>query len=197
MRKKSIKRAAQAFTANIDEIIMFTQRAKVAVPLTKLDESWCYELAIIRVYREFEDLILSCLVALINNDTITFSQLKKRTFPKHMNVEVCEYLICGDGFFDFKGRNGLLRTVRKFVPKSHWLVNIVGDTVYASALTNLSALRNFAAHDSSVSKKTALEAIKQERMQSSGAWLKKQNRFVDICDNLKHMAQRIENAAPY
>jgi hypothetical protein len=181
MRKKSIKLAAQTFVTNVDEIVAFTQRSAAAAPLTEQDQSWCYDLAIIRVYREFEDLMLSCLVAFINNDTTTFSQLKKRTFPKHMNVEVCEYLICGDGYFDFAGRDGLLKTIKKIVPNGHWLPTTVSDAAYTNALKKLSALRNFAAHDSSVSKKRALEALGQERMSSSGAWLKKQNRFATIC----------------
>ena len=197
MRKKSIRLAAQTFRTNVDEIVAYTQRGVAAAPLTEQDESWCYDFAIIRLYREFEDLMLSCLVALINNDTTTFSQLKKRTFPKHMNVEVCEYLICGDGYFDFAGRDGLLKTIKKIVPNGHWLPTIVGDAAYTDALKQLSALRNFAAHDSLVSKKRALEAIGQERMSSSGAWLKKQNRFATICNSLKAMAQQIEVAAPH
>ena len=197
MRKKSIKLAAQTFVTNVDEIVAFTQRGGAAAPLTEQDQSWCYDLAIIRLYREFEDLILSCLVALINNDTTTLSQLKKRTFPKHMNVEVCEYLICGDGYFDFAGRDGLLKTIKKIVPNGHWLPTIVGDAAYSNALKKLSALRNFAAHDSTVSKKRALEAIGQERMSSSGAWLKKQNRFATVCNSLKAMAQQIDAAAPH
>jgi hypothetical protein len=197
MRKKSMKLAARTFVANVDEILAFVARGTGATGLTEQDQSWCYDLAIIRVYREFEDLMLSCLVALINNDATTFSQQKKRTFPKHMNVEVCEYLICGDGYFDFAGRDGLLKTIKKIVPNGHWLPTAVGDAAYTQALKKLSALRNFAAHDSSVSKKRALEAIAQKRMLSSGSWLKKQNRFTAICDSLKAMAQRIEAAAPY
>ena len=68
MKKKSFKRAAQTFRTNIDEILAFTQRTKAAPGITAMDESWCYDLAIIRVYREFEDLMLSCLVTLINSD---------------------------------------------------------------------------------------------------------------------------------
>ena len=197
MRKKSIRLAASAFKANIDDILTFTQRSKNAGPLTDMDESWCYDLAIIRVYREFEDLILSCLVALINSDSSTFSEHKKRDFPAHMNVEVCAYIICGEGYFDFAGRSGLINTIKKIVPAAHWLPIIVKDATYRDALDKLSALRNFAAHDSAVSKKRALEAIGQKRMSSSGAWLKKQNRLDAICTSLKAMAQQIEAEAAY
>lgn len=192
-----MKLAAQTFRANVDEIVAFTARSTGSANLSDEDQSWCFDLAIIRLYREFEDLMLSCLVALINNDTTTFSQQKNRSFPKHMNVEVCEYLICGDGYFDFAGRDGLIKTIKKIVPATHWLPTIVGDPKYTDALKKLSALRNFAAHDSSVSKKRALDAINQKRIHSSGAWLKKLNRFTAICDSLKHMAQRIEAAARY
>lgn len=197
MRKKSIRLAARTFQTNVDDILAFAQRAKTAPAITDMDESWCFDLAIIRVYREFEDLMLSCLVALVNGDSTTFSAHKKRDFPAHMNVEVCEYLICGDRYFDFAGRSGLIGTIKKIVPAGHWLPTIVGDAAYRAALDRLSALRNFAAHDSAVSKKRALEAIGRERMSSSGAWLKRQNRLETICASLKAMAQRIEAQAPY
>ncbi|MGD9730177.1 MAG: hypothetical protein AB7F91_16370 [Parvularculaceae bacterium] len=196
MRKKSIRKAARDFVTNIDGIVDFTNRTG-GPQLTDQDQSWCYDLAIIRVYREFEDLMLSCLVALINSDASTFSQLKGRNFPDHMNVEVCEYLVYGDGYFDFSGRDGLISTIKKFVPATHWLPTAVKKPAYKDALERMCALRNFAAHDSSVSKKRALASIDQERMSSSGAWLKKQGRLVAICDRLKQLANEILAAAPY
>ena len=197
MRKKSIKLAAQSFVTNVDEIIAFAGRGIGPGALTDQDQSWCYDLAIIRIYREFEDLMLSCLVALINNDATTFSQVKKRNFPRHMNVEVCEYLICGDGYFDFAGRDGLIKIIKKIVPAAHWLPTIVSDAAYSDALKKLSALRNFAAHDSVVSKKKALEAIGGKGISSSGAWLKRQNRFLIVCTSLKAMAARIDASAQF
>lgn len=197
MRKKSIRLAAQTFKSNVTEIVAFTQRAATSASITDQDQSWCYDLAIIRLYREFEDLILSCLVACINSDTTTFSAHKGRKFPNHMNVDVCEYLITGDGYFDFSGRDGLIKTVKRFVPSAHWLPNVIKKNKYKEPLNRLVALRNFAAHDSAVSKKKALESISQTRMSSSGAWLKKQNRFGLICDKFKELATEIEAAAPY
>lgn len=197
MRKKSIRLAASTFIAKADEVMEFVERAGSAEDLTDLDESWCYDLAIIRLYREFEDLMLSCLVALINGDSATFSEHKKRSFPRHMNAEVCEYLICGDGYFDFSGRAGLIKTIKRVVPNNHWLPAAVGQADYTDALNQLSSLRNFAAHDSAVSKKRALESIDQERMSSSGAWLKRQDRLQITCDSLKDLAQAIHHQAPH
>ena len=196
MRKKSIKKAARDFVENMDGIIKFTARS-AGPHLTDQDKSWCHDLAIIRLYREFEGLILRCLVALINSDATTFSQLKRRKFPKHMNVAVCDYLICGDGYFNFSGRDGLIREINKCVPKNHWLPTAVKKRRYKDAINRMCALRNFAAHDSSVSKKRALEVIGQKKMLSSGAWLSSQGRFNKICKGLKGLAEEIEAEAPY
>ncbi|MXW41263.1 MAG: hypothetical protein F4Z75_09030 [Synechococcus sp. SB0668_bin_15] len=203
MNKKSIKCAANTFSTAVDEILGFTGSVKL---LSAKHESWCFDLAIILLYREFENLILNCLVALINNDSSTFSKCTGRQFPKHMNVEVCEYLICGDGYFDFKGYEHLKDQVKKLVPNDHWLLNTIRN--YKEALERLSRLRNFAAHNSSTSKRHALKSIsttgnERKNLSTSGAWLKIQesgspeNRFTKICESLKKMAEEIGERAPY
>lgn len=196
MKKKSFKKAAQSFRNNADEILDFISEAKRCFDNNK-NKIRCYEFAIIRLYREFEDLMLTCLVALVNSDSRTFSSHKSIFFPKHMNVEVCEYLICGDGYFDFSGRSGLIKKIKQIVPDDHWFYETVADTKYKNSLDRLSALRNFAAHGSQVSKKKALKATGQSRMSSSGAYLKNDSRFQEICMDLKDMSQKIEDEAPY
>lgn len=158
--------------------------------------SWGYDLAIIRLYRDFENFVLNCLVALINNDSATLSDKTGVGFPRHMNVSVCEYLVVGTGYFDFKARDGLIAKLKQFLPGDHWLVRVVKGQLYTQALGQLCALRNFAAHDSSVSKKAALRAIDQQRMSSAGAWLKLQGRFEAIADRMKDLANEIERTAP-
>ncbi|MBC6443436.1 MAG: hypothetical protein GDA53_10075 [Rhodobacteraceae bacterium] len=199
MRKKDIGKISEDFIRNIDEITafvkQFVQQPKGVIPSEK-DQSWLHEAAIIRIYVEFEKFILACLVALINRDSPTFSKHKGIKFPKHISQKVCEYLICGDGYFDFKGRDGLINKIKKIVPNGHWFLKIIMDKNHKEAIERLSALRNFAAHDSGVSKKQALQATKQKRISSSDAWLKKQNRLDDICEKLKAMADEIKKAAP-
>jgi hypothetical protein len=68
---------------------------------------------------------------------------------------------------------------------------------YREALEKLSALRNFAAHESDQSKRNALKAIDGQRIESSGAWLKCENRLQTIADRLKDLATEIGNKAPY
>ncbi|MBT4905374.1 MAG: hypothetical protein HON62_00700, partial [Rhodospirillaceae bacterium] len=172
-------------------IYLNDQKAK---DVSEKSESWAHEYAIIRLYREFEDLMLNCLVAGINNDTSVLAATTNIDFPKHLTDEVCEYIVIGNGYFDFRGRDGLIRTLKKYVPATHYLVVSVKETKYREALDRLSALRNFAAHDSAVSKRQALNVTGMHRMASAGSWLKKQGRFGSIAHSLKRLANDIGDA---
>jgi hypothetical protein len=194
-RKKSVKHSAQDFFIAADEIVTFLTNASNGQ--SKQNISWLHNYAIIRLYREFESLMLDALVGAINNDTATISAKTGVDFPKHITDEVCEFLITGGGYFDFRGRDGLIKTLKNFVPDAHYLVVAVRRPAYREALERLSALRNFAAHESDQSKRAALKAIDGQRIESSGAWLKCEERFQNIADILKDLATEIENAAPY
>jgi hypothetical protein len=194
-RKKSIKHSAQAFRDAADEITVFLN----TVSNNQSDQhvSWLHSYGIIQLYRSFESLVLAALSGAINNDTETISATIGIDFPKHLTDEVCQFLITGGGYFDFKGRSGLIKTLKKFVPDNHYLVTIIKKPGYIDALERLSTLRNFAAHESIPSKRAALTAIGGKRIGSSGAWLKCEDRFQTIVDRLKALATEIENAAPY
>jgi hypothetical protein len=194
-RKKSVRRSAQSFKAAADDLCEFLN--KVSVGQTHEHVSWLHDYAIIRLYRDFEGLMLDALVGAINNDSTTVAATTGVAFPKHMTDEVCEFLITGTRYFDFKGRPGLISTLRLFVPDSHYLVTITKKTAYRVTLDQLSTLRNFAAHESTKSKSAVLRALDCKRIASSGAWLKRQGRFQRIVSGLKALATEIEGAAPY
>jgi hypothetical protein len=194
-RKKSVRLAARWFQSKADELAAFASNA--SSHLSAEHQSWAYEYAIIRLYREFELLMLEGIVGAINNDTETFSSNVGIPFPTHLTDEVCEYLVLGAGYFDFKGRDGLIRQLRRFVPETHYLVTLARKIKYKKSLEQLSGLRNFAAHDSYQSKKAALEAVGLDRIGSAGSWLKRQGRFEQIVLRLKELSQELHDAAPY
>jgi hypothetical protein len=194
-RKKSVKKSATKFKARAEEIAVFVTDAKHK--LTAQQVSWAYEYAILRLYREFEALMLDALVGAINNDTATIAKSTGITFPKHLTDEVCEYLIIGKGYFDFKGRDGLIQTLKEYVPPDHYLVTVVKNDKYKESLERLSALRNLAAHNSAAAKTRAKKAVQQMRMPDAGSWLKKQGRLQAIIDRLKELADEINGNAPY
>lgn len=193
MRKKSFRKARESFGKEIDAIQKFLGETNA---LSRASRSWAYDYAIIRLYRAFEDFILTCLICAINNDTEQLSSRAGILFPKHLSDEVCEYLIVGNGYFDFKGRDGLLKTIKEFVSETHFLHTAVKSQSYSAALNQLSALRNFAAHDSRPAKSRAISATKAQRLSSAGAWLKTGRRFETILTRLDQLAQEVANNAP-
>jgi hypothetical protein len=189
-KKKSVKRAAQEFIDEVGKIEAYTAQPSV-------HPQWVCELAILRLYRGFERLMLHALVGAINNDTSTLSARTGIAFPKHLTDEVCEYLIVADGYFDFRGRDGLIKTLKGFVPDGHYLLATIKADKYRDTLERLSALRNYAAHDSAISKQRAREAVGQVKIQSAGLWLSKQGRFKTLAGKCHELAEDIKNAAPY
>ena len=96
--------------------------------------TWVHDYAIIRLYREFEDMILNCLVAAINSDTQQLAHATGFKFPKHLTDEVCEYIIVKDGYFDLRGRDGLIKTLKMYLAADHYLVTVVKNNAYRGAL---------------------------------------------------------------
>jgi len=151
------------------------------------------------LYKDFERLMLNCIVAAMNNDTSHLSKLKGFDFPKHLTDEVCEYMVTGDGYFDFRGKSGLIKTLKKYLPDDHYLITTIKHKRYTESLDMLSALRNYAAHESPQSKQKALDVTKQTRIGGAGSYLKANGgrRFGEIVYELEHLAGRIADKAPY
>ncbi|MGW5336138.1 hypothetical protein [Streptomyces bauhiniae] len=177
--------------------------------------TWAYESALMKTSVAFESLMLECLIVALKNDSKPFSEHTSIAFPKHMTEKVCEHLVTGGGYFDFAGRDGLLKTVKKFTGgDGHYLYDAVKNKAYYHALALLIALRNYAAHESPQSKQTMRKAIVACRLgitgnpnahqlqganapTAAGAWLKTQKRLACILDSLDALADEIHQGAPY
>jgi hypothetical protein len=189
-KKKSIKLSVQKFKDSMNDILSFINAFKSVA--SDKHYSWIHDAAIIRVYRSFETLMLEVLVALINKDPTILQSTTGIKFPKQLTDEVCEYLITGGGYFDFKGKSGLIKVFKQFVPSSHPILCVIKKPEYDNAIEKLSSLRNFAAHGSRQSKRAALAATGSKYLSSSGSWLKVQNRFRDLINCLIKLADDIE-----
>ena len=196
MKKKSGKIAAQRFRDRIQEIEAFCGAIDQA-GLSKSETSIAYDGAVIKLAVCFEQAMLESLVVATNNNTSHISASFGVQFPKHLSDEVCEHLITGGGYFDFKGRSGLISDLKKFLPATHYLVVVVKKPAYLTPLDRLIALRNFAAHESPQSKETAKTILGIRRLASAGAWLKTQNRLLDLSGRLEDLADDLEQQAPY
>lgn len=196
-KKKSLKKPTAHFVTECKKIEEFIECTSFSKGVSDSHISWLYEHAIIRLYREFEQMLLECLVAGLNHDNTHLSQTNNLSLPKHLTDELCEYLIKGNRYFDFKGRKDIQKKCKRFLGDSHFLTDIFSETIHDRSLRKLIALRNFAAHDSSQSKKAALGACGLTRMGSSGSYLKKQNRLKLIIDDLIVLANKINEKASF
>lgn len=193
-KKLSVKVPAKHFPKAIEEV---KEYFKICGGQKEPFSNWTAEQSIILLYREFEKLMLAAIVGAINNDTTTISEINEVSFPKHLTKGVCEYLVVGGGYFDFKGRSGLIEVIKSYVPEGHYLCKAVSDQKYLPALDQLSALRNFAAHDSPKSRQAAYKATSNYKLSTAGSWLRSANHFEKICDDLIDLAKEIEKGAPY
>ena len=145
--------------------------------------------------------MLDVLVGAINNDTTTISKTTGIRFPKHLTDEVCRYLVVRDGYFDFKGRSGLIKILLRYVPEDHYLIKIIKKEDCKYVLDKIIALRNLAAHNSAIAKSKAKSVLNQKRLSGAGPWLKSRrnckSRLEEIINELEKLAKEIEKEAPY
>jgi len=195
-RKKSAQTAAKKFLTTAVALDRYAASIDAA-NLSAQEKTWAYEAALIKLAVGFEHFMLEALVSATNNDTQQMSQTLGVDFPKHLTDELCEYIVTGGGYFDFKGREGLLGTIKGLVGNTHYLYATVKKGKYKVPLEQLIALRNFAAHESSKSKQAAIHALNRERLASAGSYLKTQGRFGSLSAHLIVLATEIQTAAPY
>ena len=190
-RKIDIPKWTNDFRGEVNDILSFCSAAQQTNDLTEAQTSIAYDAAIIKMYAAFERLMLRVLTGAINRDTAVLAAATDLAFPKHLTAEVCEYIVTNGGYFDFKGRDGLLGRIKAYVGDGHYLYKAVKASKYRESLERLCSLRNYAAHESAASKRTALKSVQQKRMGTAGSWLKRQARLETIARDLTCLADDI------
>jgi hypothetical protein len=194
-RKKSVKRVAREFQQHAEDVFSFLDGTWAT--LSDEHQTWIHEYALLRLYREFEHLMLHAIIGAINNNTVALSERTGVQFPKHLTDEVCEYIVIRDGYFDFKGRDGLINQLKRLLPSNHYLIAAVKKSKFKNPIERLVALRNFAAHESSISRRRVKEVLGLARIGAAGEWFKRHGRVRELVDQMKELASEIERAAPY
>ena len=88
------------------------------------------------------------------------------------------------------------RSLQRYVPSTHYLVQIVRTPSYKHDLESLIALRNFAAHEDKSSKRRAIDVV-GTNMSAAGSWVKRQARFRVLAITLRRLASDVATQAPY
>ena len=194
-KKKTVQRCTQEFRRDARKLIKFCSAAEGR--LSDAHVSVVYDGAVINLYAAFQRMMIGTLTGAINNDTTQLSATTSVQFPGHLTDEVCEYIVIGRGYFNFRGRDELIGEIRKYILGDHYLAQAVKEPQYKTSLDRLCALRNHAAHNSKPSKMNALKSIDQKRMGSAGSWLKRQSRFSEMVLGPVKLSKEIAEGARY
>jgi hypothetical protein len=195
MRKMSVAYWTGLYREELKAVVSYLDDIDGA-GLAKQATSWAYEAALVKVTISIERLMLQVLLAAINRDSAALSAATSVTFPKHLPKAVAQYILIQDGYFDFKGRDGLLGTIKKHLGDAHPLYVTVKQVKYRAPLDRLIKLRNWAAHESEQGKRTAKLALGTSRVASPGSCLKRQNRLRDLIAELDALGFEIQSAMP-
>lgn len=153
---------------------------------------YSYEHAIIMLYKAFENFNLRVIISCLNHDHSHVEQQFGINLGSHINDDVCEFLVTKGGFFDFKGRDGLIRIYRDLISGSHVVSKILKKDVYRKTINQLCAIRNYSAHNSKKSKETAKKEFEVTRISNAGKCLKQNKRFENIMAGLIALANDIK-----
>lgn len=194
MRKVSIPNAAQAFAEEVQSIKDYLTFCNTTFSEKDLYLSNSYEYAIIALYKAFEKFIYKTMVGCINHNNTTVTETYGVNFGKHTNDDMCEFIITKGGYFDFKDKGGLVKSLKQNIGSTYTIVDIVKKDCYDVALKRLCALRNYAAHTSQQAKLKAAQAYGLQRIATAGSHLKTQNRFNDIANSLLQLSNEIKQA---
>lgn len=192
MKTVSLQKVCDEFIQNMAEIRGYVSRCDTVFSGEEKYLSFCYENAIIMLYKAFEKFILRTMISCLNHDHSHFEQKYGIKLGNHINDDVCEFLITKGGYFDFKGRGGLNKILNATIGASHNVGKVIKNNKYGNTIDRLCAVRNYAAHNSIQAKKAAKDAYGLKSISSPGSFLKKQNRLVSLISELTELANDVK-----
>lgn len=193
MKTVNIQTVSGEFSSSIREITSYTERCNQVFADEKKYLSYCYENAIIMLYKAFEQFVLRSMIACLNHDHSYFQEKHGIKLGKHINDDICEFLITKGGFFDFRGKSGLYKVLNEMIGADHTIATTFKKAEYKDTIDQLCTIRNYAAHNSYQSKQAVLKTFNLQRISSAGSFLKQQHRFENIANRLLELAEDVKN----
>jgi len=185
------------FISELEKIEGYIDKCKSVFAEEDLYLSYSYENAILMTYKAFEIFVKRIMVSCLNHDHSFFEDKYGIALGKHINDDVCEFLITKGGYFDFRGYGGLVDTLKSVLGSGNQFIVVVKKDPYKVHIDQLCAARNYAAHNSRQSKEAAKKAFGLTSISSAGSCLKKAGRFSSIISGLKSFAGEVKTTALY
>jgi hypothetical protein len=196
MRKVDISLASDKFIIEVGKLKEYMSFCSEKMAENKLYLTYTYNYGIIALYKIFEQYIYKVIVGCINHDSSEVCRTYCVCFGKHINDDICDFIITKGGYFDFKGRDGLIKILKQNIGGTYGIVDLISSEPYKNNLDKLCSLRNFAAHSSKQAKAKALSITHMSNMDSAGSYLKILNRYNNIADELIQLAIDIKQLIP-
>lgn len=144
------------------------------------------------IYKSFEEFIIRIMVSCLNHDHSAFEEKHGIALGRHINDDVCEFLITKGGYFDFRGYSGLLDMLKGTIGNDHTFVSTIKKERYKTCINKMCAARNYAAHNSKQSKNAVKKVFNAQSISSAGSFLKSARRMADIIESLKALADEVK-----
>lgn len=185
------------FISELEKIEGYIEKCGTVFAEEDLYLSYSYENAILMTYKAFEIFVKRIMISCLNHDHSFFEDKYGIALGKHINDDVCEFLITKGGYFDFRGYSGLVDTLKNVLGSTNPFIGVVRKDPYKTHIDQLCAARNYAAHNSRQSKEAAKKAFGLTTISSAGSCLKKAGRFSNIISGLKGFAAEVKTTALY
>lgn len=193
MKTVTLAKVCNDFVTQLNEIQEYLDFCKNAFHDQDKYLSNSYELASIQTYKAFEFFAMRCLISCLNHDHSKVETKYGVKFGKHINDDVCMFIITKGGYFDFKDRSGLIQIINCLIGNDHKVSQSFKNNEYKNAIEQLCAIRNYAAHNSQQSKTKAKERFGLKQIGTAGSCLKCNCRYKEITDQLRALASRIKS----
>lgn len=197
MKTVNKNNVCEQFISELDKIANYISRCNAVFSEEELHLSYSYENAILMTYKAFEIFVKRIMISCLNHDHSFFESKYGIALGKHINDDICEFLITKGRYFDFRGYSGLVDTLKGILGNNHPFISIVKQDTHKGYIDQLCAARNYAAHNSKQSKEAAKKAFGLTSISSAGSCLKKADRFSNIISGLKALANEIKTTTLY
>ena len=176
MRKADLAKNHEDFEGDMAWYINFlirTLRAEGVIG-TREDKIEIVESSIIRICALWEAFVEGELIDCLNLDSTKLSEDLKLDLPKHLSRSLCEAILIGRGYLDFKSVGDIKGFASKILPDDVNPFRLI-KTPTAKKIDELCVMRNYLSHYSSKAKRALRQMYKKsyrlERFREPGDFL--------------------------
>lgn len=101
----SLKKISKKFISEIKEIQNFLDQS--ILHNNKIHIVYCYDYAVIKVFKEFEEFLLKIIIGIINQNAYYIASNNGLKGKKSIKKKDAKVSFLGNSYFSFKGNQGL------------------------------------------------------------------------------------------